>query len=213
MRTALDRPAAMSHRGARRAARTVPRAPADIPSVPTPQVEALFAASLSESTGELLDSYETVPSALPPRRQEVPREDLCIASIGFTGPEVRGSLVIMAADEVLAASLSGVARDEANDELFADWAAELANQLCGRLKNKLLRQGVQVTISVPSVLRATGAVYHTRPRPMGEGTSHSFSSGSAGFTVSLDVLLSPAFIAGAPPLEGTVASEGELVFL
>jgi CheY-specific phosphatase CheX len=181
--------------------------------VSTPAVEALFASSLRESTGELLDSYHTVPSALPPRRHDVGREDLCIASVGFTGADVRGSLVIMAADEVLAASLSGVARDEATDELFADWAAELANQLCGRLKNKLLRQGVLVTISVPSVLRASGAVHHSRPRPIGVGTSHSFSSGTSGFTVSLDVLLAPAFIAGPAPVDGTVAAEGELVFL
>lgn len=178
-----------------------------------PQVETLFGASLHESTGELLDSYHTVPSALPPRRADVPREDLCIASIGFTGAEVRGSLVIMAADEVLAASLSGVARDEATDELFADWAAELANQLCGRLKNKLLRQGLPVTISVPSVLRASGAVHHTRARPVGAGTSHSFSSGAPGFTVSLDVLLAPAFVVGPAPVDTMIATEGELVFL
>jgi CheY-specific phosphatase CheX len=192
--------------------RTVLLGASDVWGVSMPAVEALFASSLSESTGELLDSYHTVPSALPPRRHDIPREDLCIASIGFTGADVRGSLVIMAADEVLAASLSGVARDEATDELFADWAAELANQLCGRLKNKLLRQGVLVTISVPSVLRASGAVHHSRPRPAGVGTAH-FSSGTSGFTVSLDVLLAPAFIAGPAPVDGTVATEGELVFL
>ena len=67
--------------------------------------------------------------------------------LGFTGHDVSGSIVLAASNEALATSNpSGSGADPA-------WSAELANQLVGRFKNALLRHGVELSISVPVVLK------------------------------------------------------------
>lgn len=68
--------------------------------------------------------------------------------IGFTGQGITGMCLVAASEGPLLAS------NPAGGKL-RDWVAELSNQLAGRLKHKLLAQGVEVYITTPIVLRAT----------------------------------------------------------
>jgi len=74
------------------------------------------------------------------------------AAIGFSGREVRGVVGIgmgtETLDNIVAAQplmTDAVPRD--------DWLAEAANQLLGRLKNKLVGYGTTVSIALPMILR------------------------------------------------------------
>ena len=69
-----------------------------------------------------------------------------ISTLGFSSPKLGGSILLAVPNEVLNKTLAG---SEAN---LADWSAELANQLVGRLKNQLLNYGVAINLALPVVL-------------------------------------------------------------
>lgn len=67
--------------------------------------------------------------------------------IGFSGEGIRGSMAVAGSDTLLRASnpTPGVAT--------RDWVAEVANQLMGHVKSRLLGYAVEVYMSTPIVLR------------------------------------------------------------
>lgn len=67
--------------------------------------------------------------------------------IGFTGEEMRGTLMLATTREPLGLS------NPSGDVALRDWIAELTNQLLGRIKNQLLGYGVTLYLSTPIVLR------------------------------------------------------------
>src|SRR5688572_29747735 len=73
------------------------------------------------------------------------------ATIGFSADEVRGMLGL----GMDAATLSQLTVLDREGQIASaeDWLGEAVNQLLGRLKNKLIRYGVTVSIAVPNVLR------------------------------------------------------------
>ncbi|MDD9942496.1 MAG: chemotaxis protein CheX [Myxococcales bacterium] len=93
------------------------------------------------------------------------------AAIGFTSEHVRGVLAI-AVDERLAKDMNPLSTDDSGAENSkansTDWIGELANQLLGRLKNKLLANGVELALSTPVVVQGThlrlGAVHRRATR-------------------------------------------------
>jgi CheY-specific phosphatase CheX len=106
------------------------------------------------------------------------------AVIGFSAEKVRGMVGI----GVDPATLSGlVAADtqavpEVNSE---DWLAESANQLVGRLKNKLMGHGMTVSLALPTVLSGVRLQFLSQ-----EATSlctHKFKSPAGTVYVWLDV--------------------------
>lgn len=117
--------------------------------------------------------------------------------IGFTGNGITGMCLVAASEEPLVASnpASGSLRD---------WVAELSNQLAGRLKHKLLAQGVEVYITTPIVLRAT----RIEPLPRRKLTPRAFSAAGGKVSLWVEVETSPEFKFGEPGEEVPV-SEGE----
>lgn len=121
----------------------------------------------------------------------------CIGVIGFVGDKIRGSVVLAPSSDVLQRTfpLAG--------EAGGDWAGELANQLLGRIKNRLLSHGVEVALTPPIVLRgfditATGSARHA---------SESFAGGPGAVRMWVDYETAPDFEMGEaiqPPgmLEG-----------
>lgn len=77
-----------------------------------------------------------------------PADSTLTGIVGFTGAGITGMVLIASSEAPLRASnpASGALRD---------WVAELTNQLAGRLKHKLLAEGIEVYITTPIVLRAT----------------------------------------------------------
>jgi CheY-specific phosphatase CheX len=102
--------------------------------------------------------------------------------IGFTGQGITGMCLVAASEEPLVASnpASGSLRD---------WVAELSNQLAGRLKHKLLAQGVEVYITTPIVLRAT----RIEPLPRRKLTPRAFTAVGGKVALWVEVETSPEF--------------------
>lgn len=104
--------------------------------------------------------------------------------IGFTGDGIRGSIVLAG---------SSAALDQSNPipgSRVRDWIGELTNQLVGRIKNRLLKHGVEVWITTPIVLRGRQIALETAndsPLPM------YFAGGRGGVAVWFDVDSDPEF--------------------
>jgi CheY-specific phosphatase CheX len=67
--------------------------------------------------------------------------------IGFTGPALRGTLLIATTNRTLERS------NPAPTSPPREWMAELANQLLGRIKNQLLTCEIEIHLTTPLVLR------------------------------------------------------------
>lgn len=122
---------------------------------------------LDASATELFDSYGQ-PMSLSGEAEETKRKlNLALgAAIGFTGEHVRGVLAI-AVDEDLAVKMNPLPTGS-DPGASQDWIGELANQLLGRLKNKLLSVGVELALSTPVVVQGNdlriGAVHRRATR-------------------------------------------------
>jgi hypothetical protein len=69
-----------------------------------------------------------------------------IAVVGFHGAAISGTLLIIVPSGPLRASMPVPSATE------RDWLGELANQMLGRVKNRLLAYGVEVVARTPTVL-------------------------------------------------------------
>lgn len=76
--------------------------------------------------------------------------------IGFTGDQMRGSILLATTREPLGRTAP------VSDTSFREWIAELVNQLLGRFKNKLVSRGVVLHVSTPVVLRGVHLTPLTR---------------------------------------------------
>jgi CheY-specific phosphatase CheX len=76
--------------------------------------------------------------------------------IGFSGPVVRGALVV-----ALTGGLAEKTNPVGADGNLRDWVGELANQLLGRIKLALLDHGVDIYLNLPAVLKGE----HLAPIP------------------------------------------------
>ena len=117
------------------------------------EFEAVALELLTEVTKELFETYEHAVERVDTSDAEAAGKDLTLgAAIGFTGEYVRGVLVI-ALDEEMARCLNPVSKT--NPHTDYDWIGELANQLLGRLKNKLLSYSIEVALSTPVVVHGS----------------------------------------------------------
>lgn len=101
----------------------------------------------------------------------------------FGGKQLSGSLLIAAPFEVIAAcrpfkgSRQELSRSSAGDWIYVrDWTKELANQLLGRIKNRLVQHDVVLDSGVPTALNGPSAMAEIKaqPRPplrLGDGNS------------------------------------------
>jgi hypothetical protein len=101
------------------------------------------------STVELFAAYSV---AVAPVYQSGGRRVACpavgtVAVIGFDAPGFAGRLCIHVADPVLLKMCTGTTEGHS----VRDWCRELANQLLGRIKNRLVR--FQVTLRIRLVAR------------------------------------------------------------
>ncbi|WP_437735109.1 chemotaxis protein CheX [Sorangium sp. So ce1335] len=73
-----------------------------------------------------------------------------VSFIGFTGDHLRGSLTLVAPVSLITRSHPLRDRRELDEDMVCDWASELANQLLGRVKNRLRPLGLVIVLSTPS---------------------------------------------------------------
>jgi len=102
---------------------------------------------------------------------------------------------------------SGVAA--VRDRDLEDWCRELNNQLMGRVKNKLLRLGCEVTTGLPVLVSGTGVTVVVPPDI--DSRQYFFTSEHGSMTFTLAMLFTPSFaFAASPVVDEEVKREGEL---
>lgn len=119
-------------------------------SGPNQELKAL----LGESCHELFSFYGTelivVEGDGTPREES---EDGAILGIlSFTGKELQGTLVLGVTRALVSQHNQHLPSGGLQDHMVRDWVGELANQLLGRLKNKLYNFGATIYLSTPVVL-------------------------------------------------------------
>jgi chemotaxis protein CheX len=77
--------------------------------------------------------------------------------VGFTGEKMRGTFVFVASFATIAAARPGglkklSTRSAGDWILIRDWAGELANQILGRIKNRLRGCGIALDVSTPTAM-------------------------------------------------------------
>lgn len=89
------------------------------------------------------------------------------ATIGFTAEGLRG-LLVLGIDRALATrSLpKNLQAGAQGDEIIADWAGELSNQLLGRLKNKFHSIGIDISLSTPIVFAGKDIRHYCNDSPI-----------------------------------------------
>jgi CheY-specific phosphatase CheX len=129
-------------------------------SDPTPQdaavrMQQLFDQTASLSVPELFASYGIALRRVD-ADQEAEAAFLICGVIGFSGPSVRGALILALTENL--PTLTNPLGPRGN---LRDWVGELANQLLGRIKLALLAEGVDIYLNLPAVLKGE----HIAPIP------------------------------------------------
>jgi len=115
------------------------------PTLTTMQLEDLIEQCTIESAVGLFLSYSVCLECADETESKIVSDiDLC-GIVGFLGREMSGTLLLAATSEPLSTSNRVAARQR-------DWMAELSNQLFGRIKNRLLRRGLQLICTPPAVI-------------------------------------------------------------
>src|SRR5262249_12789054 len=110
---------------------------------------------------------------------------LLCSVIGFSGKDIRGTLVMALTDRLpgLSNPVQNQMRSAAGDPTNRDWVGELSNQLLGRVKIELLRCGVEIYLNLPAVLRGK----HLAPLPRHELKPLKFSLQGGAIAVWIEV--------------------------
>ncbi len=137
-----------------------------------------------------------------------------LSVIGFGGDHLRGSLVVAASNGLLRSTHPNCADDPTavSDDEMRDWAGEFANQLLGRIKNKLLGRGIVIQMSTPTSISALhirlGAAH-------GENDSQprTFAAGDARAQVRFEALAEPGLKLRSEmaPTAEAAAEEGSML--
>ena len=171
---------------------------------------------IQEALCELLECYgQGTPAEVHAVSRAAPPQTAFAASLGFTAEVLRGTLVLIAPEAAVARVLPPeLSQGDITPDRLADWAAELSNQLVGRIKNKLLRYRIVVTLSVPSVFRAENLRCYPRKTSMPIGaTTVQLTTKLADFEAWFDVEMQPDIDFSQRHSVAPPPDEGELVFL
>lgn len=143
--------------------------------------DAILDAIVGESCLSLFQDY-SLPLQPIGLDQLQDKDDLLYCGVlGFTGARMRGTLMLATSEEPLGRT------NPARGDSLKEWIAELANQLLGRIKAKLLRRSVTIHISLPVVIRGK----HLARVPRAELLPHTFASEGGLVYVWFDAEFSP----------------------
>ena len=128
-------------------------------------------------TEELFAAYGV---RLARRQAPSPGEEVIfVGVVGFTSEVMRGALLLAPTRTPLARSYKGGPCE------LRDWAGELANQLLGRIKNRLFTYGVEISVSTPVVIKGNCLA----PVPRGELVPYMFDGRPGEVAVLFDAEL------------------------
>lgn len=179
----------------------------------TDEPVALMEAVVIESTKGLFSSCGIELHEVPAPASQ-PQKAAIAGLVGFTGESIRGTLMIASSFDIFARSRPSEVKTHELSEFVArdwlylrDWAAEVANQLLGRIKNRLFSYGVVLRVSTPTALSgaalavATPSSKRTHPKVLAVGDDEVW--------VWWDVVVEPDFV--LEPQEEKAATEGDVI--
>ena len=158
------------------------------------------------ATCELFSAYGTKLETAT----EVGAASQSVAIIGFSGGAIRGALGIAIAHDVAAAAFESAGGDSKVPGAVDDFIGELANQLLGRLKNKLLGYGTELHLAIPMVL--SGVELRLVPTNGGDVWAYGFRADTGIVSVWLDARFDAEFVL-APQEDPSMlgANEGDML--
>jgi len=160
--------------------------------------------------------FESLASEVTYAGQQVaggipPIDDAVVSILGFAGERMRGALTLVCHPRVVGHSLPGIRRPSDRPEaLIRDWSGELVNRLLGRIKNQLVRRGLDFRVAIPISVRAEAL--RVPPLDVSSGPWHQFVSDFGAIWVRLDLQSEhPVFLPSLIPMHHEVPEEGDLM--
>ncbi len=157
---------------------------------------------------QLLDAscfalFEAYDIDLEKRPNETPNaQHMLLGFIGFTHDHMRGTVAIIAPQLLLDHSAQGACPK--------DWIGELANQLLGRLKNKLLGYDVALQMSTPIAMRGCALSISNDPNSI---IALDYASNHGPLHVYMDIEITDGFeLEHTNTIEEDLMDEGEFLF-
>jgi hypothetical protein len=151
---------------------------------------AILGETLQLACVELMAEYgltaHSAEAQAPPTSE--PPVSVLVAGVDFKGHELRGTVALWATRAVIAETTRAAVGLGATEEDLPDWACELANQLIGRMKNKLRSYDVSLSLNVPRLIAGSGL------QELDHGVRYRFSCDYGAIAACLDVLITPGFV-------------------
>ena len=175
---------------------------------------AVIAEQLVESCKELFGSYEVNIEVDEEKNSpgNGEGETHLIGLLGVTAEGLRATVAIQTSDQILQDTFPADL-DSDRDQKLQDWIGELSNQLLGRLKNKLIPYGCELTLGVPAVIQ--GSQLKTILPRRTEISSHRFITDQDNdIFLFLSTLEEESFTLHTPDTdtEDDFMAEGEILF-
>ena len=145
------------------------------------EIQPFFEQVASAACQELFARYGVAVRRARDDDQPVSPDFLLCSVIGFTGRDVRGTLVLALTEELSGLSNPTAGSDHATQR---DWVGELSNQLLGRIKIELLKRGVEIYLNLPAVL--LGQHLAPLPRAQLNPLKYTLANGAAAVWIDLD---------------------------
>ncbi len=167
---------------------------------------------LSNACIELFDGYEVMLTNNEQLKNLDEEGINLIALIGLSESAFRASLTICVTPDLLTGSFPAP-EESINEGDLQDWLGELANQLAGRFKNKVVPYGRKLELGVPTVIQ--GAHLKIDLPRSSEVTKHQFITEQGGMVeLNLSTLIDGQFVLSEPEevVEAECLEEGEMLF-
>lgn len=162
---------------------------------------------VNEAVRELFVSYEVTLADPNPAAPKALAEEMIIAAIGYTADEFLGSLVIATTPTVIASMSVGSMLD--TDDKQSDWVGELSNMLLGRIKTALSSRGVNLTMSIPTVIRGLALKAPAPPQTIGRWVSYDATAGTV--SARFNAAVNPDYVPPDVQESNEVATEGDFM--
>jgi CheY-specific phosphatase CheX len=138
------------------------------------------------AAAELFGRYGVAVHRADDSEEPVSPEFFLCSVIGFSGRDLRGTMVLALTEELsgLSNPIAGAdAGPTAGPEIRRDWVGELSNQLLGQIKLALLRYGVEIYMNLPAVLHGQ----HLAPLPRAQLKPLKFTVANGAAAVWMDI--------------------------
>jgi CheY-specific phosphatase CheX len=124
-----------------------------------------MAEHLSHAARELFAGYDVAVE--PSKAAAAPTtgsEQSGVAVIGYAGEAVRGALILMASESTVRSWMETVGVEDGE---ILDTLGEFSNMLLGRLKGRLLREGMSILAATPTTAMGAGLRLSAPPAQSG----------------------------------------------